>query len=207
MASLPDDPQLPIEDDPDALSVRLMRRVQAGDEAAFEELVRLHQGPVIGTITRMLGDPDEAHDIAQVVFLRVWKSAARWEPTAKFTTWLFTITRNLVFNESRRRSRKPAWSMDEPRSDDSDDRPREFADPSARPPDVDAHQAELERAVDAAVQKLPENQRLAVILRRHEDMDYEQIARILDTSVSSVKSLLFRARTTLRESLRGYLDQ
>ncbi|MGH8047718.1 MAG: RNA polymerase sigma factor, partial [Chthoniobacterales bacterium] len=80
-----------------------MMRVRGGDAGAFATLVERHQHRVIGTIARMLGSPDEAEDLAQQVFVRVWKSAARWEPSAKFTTWLLTITRNLVFNEVRRR--------------------------------------------------------------------------------------------------------
>ena len=83
-------------------NVALMARVKEGDERAFERLVEIHQGAVIGTVTRMLGNVEDAHDVAQQVFIRVWKSAPRYEPTAKFTTWLYTIMRNLVFNEMRR---------------------------------------------------------------------------------------------------------
>ena len=87
-------------------NVRLMLRVKGGDMGAFEQLVELHQHAMIGTAARMLGNVDDAHDIAQQVFLRVWKSAPRYEPSAKFTTWLFTIMRNLVFNEMRRKGRR-----------------------------------------------------------------------------------------------------
>ena len=95
------------------VSVGLMELVRDGDLLAFERLVELHQRAVIGTVAKMLGNPSEAEDIAQQVFIRVWKSASRYEAQAKFTTWLFTITRNLVFNEVRRRQRKPTVSVDE----------------------------------------------------------------------------------------------
>jgi RNA polymerase sigma-70 factor (ECF subfamily) len=191
-----------------ARSLRLMRRVRDGDAQAFRELVEMHQSAVIGTCTRMLGNPHEAEDVAQQVFLRVWKAAPRYEPSARFTTWLFTIVRNLVFNESRRRSRRPSVSLDAPsrRDADGDGASRDIADAQARPADAAALQAELELAIDRAIAALPEQQRLAVELRKYQELPYEEIAAVLDTTVPSVKSLLFRARTQLRESLREYLD-
>ena len=187
----------------DAQSVRLMMRVKEGDLAAFEELVELHQHAVIGTVSKMLGSPNDAEDIAQQVFLRVWNSAPRYQPEAKFTTWLFTITRNLVFNEMRRRKRKPAYSMEE--------REEKFhlgtPDETSRGPDEAALQAELVAAIDEAIQALPKKQRMAVVLRRHDDLPYEDIAAILGLSLPAVKSLLFRARAQLKESLRDYLEE
>ncbi len=181
--------------------VALMMRVKDGEMDAFEELVEIHQNSVVGTVAKMLGGASDAEDIAQQVFVRVWKSAARYERQAKFTTWLFTITRNLVFNEVRRRRRKPAVSMEE--------REEEFhlveADERAVAPDDSVLQAELEEEVDKAIAALPEKQRLAVVLRRYEEMPYEEIGQILDLSVPAVKSLLFRARSQLKESLRHYL--
>ena len=94
-----------------------MAKVALGDHAAFEELVTRHQYAVVGTVAKMLGNPSEAEDIAQQVFLRLWKSAPRYKPTAKFTTYLFTITRNLVFNETRRKSRRGEQSLDEQAED------------------------------------------------------------------------------------------
>jgi len=189
-------------DDDNATSIALMGRVKNGDERAFEQLVVLHQGAVIGTVAKMLGDATEAHDVAQQVFLRVWKSAHRYEPTAKFTTWLFTITRNLVFNEARRRNRRQTVSTDE-REAAYD---LQLADDGARGPSEDLEQKELMRAIDDAIQALPEKQRLAVILRRYEGMAYDDIGKILKTSIPSVKSLLFRARTQLKISLASHLE-
>lgn len=182
--------------------VELMNRVRDGDVGAFERLVELHQRSVIGTVAKMLGNPSEAEDIAQQVFIRIWKSASRYEPQAKFTTWLFTITRNLVFNEVRRRQRKPTVSVDE-REESTH---RTVEDLQTASPDDEMLHSELEEAVDRAIQALPEKQRMAVILRRYEEMPYEEIAVVLSMSVPAVKSLLFRARTQLKESLQKYLD-
>jgi len=182
--------------------VALMQSVKEGDIAAFEELVEIHQHAVVGTVAKMLGSANDAEDIGQQVFIRIWKSAKRYKPQAKFTTWMFTITRNLVFNEMRRRQRKPAVSMNE--------REEEYhlatPDDKAIAPDDAALQTELEAAVDSAIQALPEKQRMAVVLRRYEELPYEEIASILDLSLPAVKSLLFRARAQLKESLQRYLD-
>src|SRR6266513_888353 len=97
----------------------LMLRTGNGDTAAFQHLVERHQALVIGTVARMLGNNSDIEDVAQQVFIRVWKSAPRYAPTAKFTTWLLTITRNLVFNETRRRKRHPAMAFDAPAADES----------------------------------------------------------------------------------------
>ncbi len=192
----------PVTDENDR-DVALMKRVGAGDEDAFRQLIERHQNAVIGTVSKMLGNTTDSEDIAQQVFLRIWKSAKRYKPSAKFTTYLYTITRNLVFNETRRRSRKKEVSSEE-RAENSH---AQIEDTPDRRPDSELLQAELQLAVDEAIASLPENQRMAVILRRYEQLAYEEIADVLDTSVSSVKSLLFRARTTLRESLERYLDQ
>jgi len=186
----------------DAEDIRLMERVGVGEEGAFEQLVERHQRLVIGTVGRMLGSGSDAEDIAQQVFVRVWKNAKRYEPRAKFTTWLLKITRNLVFNELRRRSRHPQVSL----QSESDEEERPLKDKQAIAPDASLLEHELQQAVDAAIANLPETQRMAVVLRRYEELSYEEIADALDQSVSAVKSLLFRARTELRESLKRYLN-
>ncbi|MEI6604724.1 MAG: sigma-70 family RNA polymerase sigma factor [Verrucomicrobiota bacterium] len=202
-------PIFPMEADPtatpndeNAIDVALMALVGAGDHAAFRSLVERHQDAVVGTVAKMLGNATEAEDISQQVFLRLWHHAKNYRPDAKFTTYLFTITRNLVFNESRRRSRRKEVSSDE-RGEFSHLQIK--ADPD-RQPDSELLQAELRKAVDGAIAALPEAQRMAVVLRRYEQMPYEEIAGVLKLSVSAVKSLLFRARGTLRESLSSYLD-
>ncbi len=189
----------------DEESVRLMMRVKDGDVKAFERLVELHQGIMIGTASRMLGNLEDAHDIAQQVFIRVWKSAPRYEPTAKFTTWLFTIMRNLVFNESRRRTRRKEVALE---TDADDEMPqRQYTDHTAPAPDHITQQDELEKALDRAIAALPEKQRLAVIMRQQQDLPYEQICEVLNMSLPAVKSLLFRARTELRKHLASHLGE
>lgn len=193
----PDDPS-----DQNADDVALMLRAGLGDHAAFQALVERHQHAVVGTVAKMLGNASEAEDIAQQVFLRLWKSARRYKPSAKFTTYLFTITRNLVFNETRKRQRRKTHSLDE----QEDEWHQQVSDREVTPPDEQLAQDELREAVDRAIADLPEKQRLAVVLRRYEQMPYEEIAEVLELSVSAVKSQLFRARTTLRESLQRFLD-
>ena len=112
--AFPDQPERVTDgvDADDAIDVALMRETAKGNEQAFRQLIERHQQAVVGTVARMLNDHTEAEDIAQMVFVRVWQSAAKWTPDAKFTTYLFTITRNLVFNESRRRGRKKEISLE-----------------------------------------------------------------------------------------------
>lgn len=188
-----------------------MMRVRGGDRGAFELLVECHQQRVVGTVARMLGsDSADAEDVGQQVFLRVWKSAARYEPTAKFTTWLYTIVRNLVFNELRRRKGRPTVSLDAAAEGDGGRSVGEafghLEDPGAASPDATLLETELQVAIAEAIGNLPETQRMALVLRRYEDLSYEEIAATLGQTVPAVKSLLFRARTLLREKLGRYLD-
>jgi RNA polymerase sigma-70 factor, ECF subfamily len=172
-----------------------MVRIRDGDMEAFRLLVEMHQARVIGTISKMLGSEAEAEDLAQQVFIRVWKSAPRYQPTAKFTTWLFRITRNLVFNELRRKRHF---------ADQPEDAP-EPVERSEREPDRVLLDEELQRAIQEAINQLPESQRIAIILRRYEELPYEEIAKVMGTTVPAVKSILFRARAELRERLAKYL--
>jgi RNA polymerase sigma-70 factor (ECF subfamily) len=197
-----EDPATPDPDEESAIDFALMERIGTGDHGAFRTLVERHQNAVIGTVAKMLGSPNDAEDIAQQVFLRIWRHASKYRPDAKFTTYLFTITRNLVFNETRRRGRKKEVSADE-REENSHQTIEASPD---RQPDAELLHAELQAAVDAAIAALPESQRMAVVLRRYEQLSYEEIAAVLELSVSAVKSLLFRARSSLKESLAGYLD-
>jgi len=189
-----------VEDEEMIPDLELMRRTAAGDEEAFKLLVERHQASVVGTVAKMLGSVSDADDVAQNVFLRVWKAAPRYQPSARFTTWLMTITRNLVFNELRRRQRASTRPLE------YEGTPLPIPDPRQVPADREALQNELSRIVESAIASLPEKARMAVILRRYEGMAYEEIAEVLKMSVSAVKSLLFRARAELREKLRGYLD-
>ena len=205
-ASSPQDepePESSLAEGEEASDVALMLRVRDGDLEAFERLVTRHQHSVVGTAAKMLGGAADAEDIGQQVFVRVWKHAARYQPSAKFTTWLMTITRNLVFNELRRRRRSHQVSMD---AEEADLIKHQFVDEQAVPPSEEVLDSELHEAIDAAIASLPETQRLAIVLRRYEGMPYEQIAEVLKTSVPAVKSILFRARAELKARLKKYLE-
>ena len=188
--------------DPDAV---LMLRVKRGDRAAFEELVVKYQQPVANLMGRMLGDPVEAEDLAQGVFVQVFRSAHRYRDSARFSTWLYTIARNLCLNELRRRSRHPAESLDATRADDASQALHPVADARELAPPDHLLQRELEQKVQEALEALPPNQRLAVLLCREEDVSYEEIARIVGCSLSAAKSLIFRGRETLKQRLKPYL--
>jgi RNA polymerase sigma-70 factor (ECF subfamily) len=200
------DPSPQADPDANAQDLRWMARIKTGDHEALRELIETHQHRVIGTAAKMLGDEADAEDIAQQVFVRLWKSAGRYEPTAKFTTWLYKITRNLVFNELRRRKRHPARSLDQPLDPNEPDRTLQAADPNTKAPSTTLLDAEMQAAIQRAIDELPETQRMAIVLRRYDDISYEEIGEVLDLSVPAVKSVLFRARTELRAKLQQYLD-
>jgi RNA polymerase sigma-70 factor (ECF subfamily) len=197
------DPEARASSNEDAEDVRLMGLVAGGDTVAFETLVERHQALVAGTIARMLGSNSDVEDIAQQVFIRVWKSAARYVARAKFTTWLLKITRNLVFNEMRRAKRHPHV----PVQIDPEAEELPLKDEITAPPDATLLQEELQGKIDDAIAQLPDTQRMALVLRRYQELSYEEIAEVLDLSVPAIKSLLFRARTELRERLQDYLNK
>ena len=182
----------------------LMAKVARGDEDAFTKIVKKHQHAVLGTVAKMTNQSPDTEDIAQQVFIRLWKSAGRYKPTAKFTTFLFTITKNLVFNATRKKSGKNEYSFDALEGKWRQSIEDKCSDSR---PDKLIEQTELRQIIDEAISSLPEKQRLAVVLRRYEKMPYEEIAETLGISVPAVKSQLFRARTALRESLGRYLKE
>jgi RNA polymerase sigma-70 factor, ECF subfamily len=188
--------------DPDAA---LMLRVKQGDTAAFAELVDKYKQPVLNVAYRMLRDATEAEDLAQNVFVQVHKSAQRYKVSSKFSTWLFTIARNLCLNEIRRRARHPASSLDAPHPEQDDQPLHQFEDlKTASPPDTLLH-GELDRKIGEALDDLPDNQRMAILLCRQDELSYEEIAKVLGCSVSATKSLIHRGRETLKQRLKPYL--
>lgn len=188
--------------DPDAA---LMLRVKQGDRDAFEELVEKYKQPVMNVVFRTLRDATEAEDLAQHVFLQVYKSAHRYEISAKFSTWLFTIARNLCLNEIRRRSRHPADSLDQHLAGEEDQPAREIGDRKATAAHDELLQRELVEKIDEALADLPENQRTAIQLCRQEELSYEDIAEVLGCSLSATKSIIHRGREALKERLKPYL--
>ena len=189
--------------DPDA---QLMLRVKNGDLEAFEVLVESYKQPVISVIYRTLKDLTEAEDLAQNVFVQVYKSAARYEPSAKFSTWIFTIARNLCLNEIRRRSRHPAFSLDQAMESEDSFVPQQFEDRRMDCASTEAMRNELVHKIDAALDDLPENQRTAVVLYRTKGLSYEEVSEVMGCSLSATKSLIHRAREILRLRLKEYMS-
>jgi RNA polymerase sigma-70 factor (ECF subfamily) len=194
---------MPVQTDPDAA---LMLRVKRGDRAAFTELVEKYKQPVMNFVYRSLRDEIEAEDLAQNVFLQVYKSRARYERRAKFSTWLFTIARNLCLNEIRRRARHPAESIEETDGEHDDQPQRQYEDKKVFLPTENVLHGELARKIEEALAELPENQRTAILLCRQDELSYEEIAEVLDCSLSATKSLIHRGRETLKEKLKPYLQ-
>ena len=193
---------MPLDPDPDA---NLMLRVKQGDMTAFEELVNKHRQGVLNLLFRTLPDATEAEDLAQQVFVQVFKSAHRYRASAKFRTWLYTIARNLCLNEIRRRSRHPAESLDLRHPEHEDQPLRQFEDTKNFSPPEQVIEGELVEKIAEAVGDLPENQRTAIMLFREEELAYEEIAEVLGCSLSATKSLIHRARETLKQRLKPYL--
>lgn len=194
---------MPGDLDPDAV---LMLRVKRGDTAAFSVLVEKYKQPVLNLAWRLLTDQTEAEDLAQNVFVQVWKSAGRYQATAKFSTWLFTITRNLCWNEIRRRARHPAESLEQARAPDGAPGGSQIEDRAQAGVPEQLLRRELERKVTEALADLPAKQRLALALCQQEELSYDEIAAVLGCSLSATKSLIFRARETLKARLKPYLQ-
>ena len=193
---------MPEHSDPDAA---LMLRVKRGDRGAFAELVEKYKQPLLNFISRTVRDETEAQDLAQNVFLQMYKSRQRYERTAKFSTWLFTIARNLCLNEIRRRTRHPAESIEENYGENEDQPQRQYEDKKNFLPTDNVLHSELAAKIEEALAELPENQRTAILLCRQDELSYEEIAEILDCSLSATKSLIHRGRETLKEKLKPYL--
>lgn len=188
--------------DPD---VALMLRVKRGDTAAFTQLVEKYKQPVMNLAFRTLRDATEAEDLSQTVFVQVFKSAHRYKSSAKFSTWLFTIARNLCLNEIRRRGRHPAESLDVPHPDREGQPLHQFEDTREHLPHESLLHGELEDKIEQALAELPENQRTAILLCRQEELSYGEIAGVLGCSLSATKSLIHRGRETLKQRLKPYL--
>jgi len=181
-----------------------MLTFQKGDELAFQELVERNQSRVIGLIYRFISDAADAEDLAQEVFLRIYRARKTYKPTAKFSTWMFRITANVSLNALRSRSnRRDDVSIDQ--ITDFGDGPRAMPDPDSRLPDTDLHQRELQEKVQEAIRALPEKQQVAVILSKYEGLSYADIALAVGCTTMAVKSLLARARDNLKDQLLLYI--
>jgi RNA polymerase sigma-70 factor (ECF subfamily) len=184
---------------------QVMLRVKAGDQGSFEYLVQKYRRPMISFMYRMARNTAAAEDLAQEVFLRVYRSRESYEASAKFTTWLYRIATNLAVNHARdTRHERPEVTV-------SLDEPAEESGTTLELPDghLTAEQNLVRRerlmAIRSKVEALPEQQKLAVIMHKYQQMDYKQIADVLKKSESATKSLLFRAYETLREQLKEFV--
>ena len=191
--------------DPD---VQRMLRVREGDDAAFAELVEHHQKRLVGLLGHLTGDREIAEDLAQDVFLRLYRSRHRYEPKAKFTTFLFRIASNVALNSKRSRSRRHERVVAEASGSHAALSPvRGAAEKSAMMPARKAASSEVQAVVREAVLRLPERQRMALMLHKFEDLSYADIGAAMELSTSAVKSLLSRARESLRSELDTFMNE
>lgn len=191
--------------DPD---VRLMLLVRDDDARAFEELMLRYQNRVVALLAHLMGKPDLAEDLAQDVFLRVYRARKRYVPGAKFSTWLFTIAGNVAANAQRSRARRQEVNLS-PSTTGTTTMPIEAMAVAASSlmPTRQVDNAEMREAVQQAIQSLGERQRMAVLLAKFEHFSYAEIAEIMDLTPEAVKSLLSRARGRLREVLEPYFSR
>lgn len=187
------------QDDP---GVRLMLAFQAGDETAFDRIVEAYSAQVFALFTRFLGARQNREDLVQEVFLRLLRARERYEPSARFSTFLFRIAYNISVNETQRGAGKE-------RAGDLAEQAGGLAtlpDDRALAPADDLEREDVVHAVRAAIALLPETQRMALVLAKYDELPYAEIAQVLGTSEKAVKSLIHRARESLRESLAPFLQ-
>jgi RNA polymerase sigma-70 factor (ECF subfamily) len=187
--------------------VQLMLDVKAGDDSSFELLLRKYRTPLVNFLYRMVRNSATAEDLAQEVFLRVYRARKDYAPSAKFTTWMFRIATNLALNARRDgRYQQLEVSIDQP-AETQEGAQTAFEVPD-RQPGIEHELMARDRAalIRRAVESLPEKQRAAVLLHKYQEMDYDEIARILQCSESALKSLLFRAYETLRIELAPLVE-
>jgi len=206
---MPDPPQEPKTryelTDPD---VRLMLRVRDGDELAFRELVEKYQGRLVGILTHLVSDRETAQDLAQDVFLRVYRARERYQPMAKFSTWLFTITHNVASNSLRKSSRRKEINLVSSPSGSMPVRPLEMMakEKSGLMPARQLLKSEMQNVMLTAIEQLGERQRIATMLSKFEGMSYLEIGETMGLTTQAVKSLLSRARNNLKDILKPYLE-
>src|ERR1700720_1798015 len=190
--------------------VQLMLDVKAGDAQSFELLLQRYRSPLVNFLYRMVRNREQAEDLAQEVFLRVYRARADYVPSAKFTTWLFRIATNLALNSVRdNRYQRMEISLDAPLTADAEDGDEKTLDVAEKQPNIEQHLVEdvQRKMIRRAIEKLPEKQRAAVLLHKYQELDYGEISKILECSESALKSLLFRAYETLRVELAPLVAQ
>jgi RNA polymerase sigma-70 factor, ECF subfamily len=189
-----------------AEGAQLIRAHLAGDDRAFQELVRAYRDRLLNFVARMIGDRERAEDLVQEAFIRVYRHLHRFDPTKKFSTWLYTIASNLAKNEIRNRRRSPLVLYQSLRPDGDDLAwPLQFEDSSTRPDDMYTGR-HLRELVDATVRSLPAHHREVFVMRELEGRSYEEIATLTGVNLGTVKSRLNRARHAFAERIAPYLD-
>ncbi|MDR1497009.1 MAG: RNA polymerase sigma factor [Puniceicoccales bacterium] len=176
----------------DATDVQLMRLVGEGDQQALRILVTKWQTPLINFFYRSLRSVQTAEDLTQTVFIRLYRNASTYEPRARFSSYIFHIARNILLNEHRRLRRKPAEPCD----------PTDFTTEISIDNQSERRCAEIEESFASALLQLSENQRTALLLHKQQELSYEEIANVMDATVSLVKAWIFRGRQKLREILK-----
>jgi RNA polymerase sigma-70 factor (ECF subfamily) len=191
--------------------IRLMLAVQQDDASAFEKLMLRYQDRVLFLLRHLVGNRDTAEDLAQEVFLRVFRARKNYQPEAKFTTWLFTITNNVALNTLRTRHRKPEVQLGTSTNEEEPNSQKHFAEDlilasSGAIPTRQLDKLEIKQMVELAIAALGKRQRAAILYHKFEGKSYQEIAEIMEMTPQAVKSLLCRARLNLRDSLRGYMQ-
>jgi RNA polymerase sigma-70 factor (ECF subfamily) len=184
----------------DAADVQTMLRLKGGDDSALNELMGRWQKPIVGFILRYTGNEQDALDLAQETFLRVFESRDRYEPRGKFSTWLYTIATNLCRNRARWRERHPTVSLHGSGQDDDPGLESSLPAPGDTPADS-AERHDLASAVRAHIQELPHDLRSVIVLFEYQDLGYEEIATTLGCTPKAVETRLYRARGILRDLL------
>jgi len=193
-----------MQSDPD---VAAMKRLAAGEESALAEIVERHKKRVLNVAYRYVGDPVGAEDLAQEAFIRVFRARKSYKPSAKFSTWLYRIVTNLCLSALRKAQVRKAFSLDSGLESDEGEYHTDRSAQENDGPETSIEREELAGIVRSAVQSLPENQRIAIILNRYAGLGYQEVAKSMNLSSVAIKSLLNRARNNLKEKLASYVER
>lgn len=179
--------------------IEFMMKAKSGDKGAFSELMRRHYRGVLNYIYRFTNNRENSEDLAQEVFLRVYRSVKRWKPEAKFSTWLYKIATNVCITEVKNRGREQSVSLDEIEENAGD-----LGDPKAEETDSLTFRREIGSAIFEALESLPERERIAIILCKYQGLPYEEVAEVIGCTVGAVKAYVHRGRMKLIQKLKPY---
>jgi len=191
----------------ETIDTNLMLRLKDGEQDAFREIVERHKLSVINLCLRFTGNRDDAEDLAQEIFIRVYQAAPRYQVTASFTTWLYRITVNLCLNYQRRQKIIQFFSLDHNKNSPDQVKYQIPELTVKEQPDTELEKKEIQYFVQQAIQSLPENQKTAIILYRYHNLSYQEIADVLDTTISAVESRLHRAKENLKKKLKSLVEE